>query len=610
MEYGTVKLTKQTTGGTPLSIPAFTGRDTTNFNYHISTDKEVGFNAYFVPDLETAKAQYEGSQQIDSYPGCFVEDMMSTGTQSCNNVEMGSGLFITVPLTDETEGTSSEITVKLQENFDGKQTISNVAPSQEAPIIPSAVQVTKFELLEPDMSADLEIALLDRKNFLTIPDTTLTQGINEFTIVGWIRPDFSEGSQELTIVSKQDSFKVFLTKHSFQQQDGRTVTVPNQTVNLSLYDGVKWFTTSGDTKIMEDWYYVAVVVDGSNATLYLDGMVENKLKLQEKMVLDTCSEKECFIDTKMSVSNKDIVVGAYAEVRMLPNQQGILVPDYRSFDNFSGLVSSIDVYSDAFTDKQISKLYMEEKKYYKKDGMSNSASITISSPALSDSECLDLAVESGLGGKLTGTTTLVCEFPFDVAIPLNSDILWLETLDDGPYHSIRSADDLFRTGLTSFASMSFYEPDFTHGVYDYFDEINKSLTGKIVIAKPLEYFPNVISTLPDKEYEKLTPIEISRYSLSQTCEPECIPDCEINNSCYEPFAVSVDLRKQVTWKNLDSFSHSVTSGTPEDGPDGVFDSGLISAIATFSHTFHNAGIYDYYCVYHPWMKGIVVVGEI
>ena len=242
--------------------------------------------------------------------------------------------------------------------------------------------------------------------------------------------------------------------------------------------------------------------------------------------------------------------------------------------------------------------------------MSNSPSITISSPALSDSECLDLAVERGLGGKLTGTTTLVCEFPFDVAIPLNSDILWLETLDDGPYHSIRSADDLFRTGLTSFASMSFYEPDFTHGVYDYFDEINKSLTGKIVIAKPLEYFPNVISTLPDKEYEKLTPIEISRYSLSQTCEPECIPDCEINNSCYEPFAVSVDLRKQVTWKNLDSFSHSVTSGTPEDGPDGVFDSGLISAIATFSHTFHNAGIYDYYCVYHPWMKGIVVVGEI
>jgi len=247
--------------------------------------------------------------------------------------------------------------------------------------------------------------------------------------------------------------------------------------------------------------------------------------------------------------------------------------------------------------------------------MSNSVSITeweALVATLSDSECLDLAVERGLQGKLTETTTLICKFPFDAVIPLNSSILWVEVLDGGPYHSIKSVDDLFRTGLTSFASMSFYEPDFTYGVYDYFDEMNESLTGKIIIAKPLEPFDNRISTLPDREYEKLAPIMISRDSLSHSRDVNgnSVPDCEIDNSCYEPFAVTVDVRKQVTWKNLDSFSHSVTSGTPEDGPDGVFDSGLIYAIGTFSHTFHNPGIYDYYCVYHPWMQGIVIVGEI
>ena len=316
----------------------------------------------------------------------------------------------------------------------------------------------------------------------------------------------------------------------------------------------------------------------------------------------------------MSTSDNSIIVGAYSEHRMLPNQQGILVPDYRTFNHFSGLVSSIETYGDAFTDKQISKLYMEDKNYYKKDIMSNSASITAESPALSDSECLDLAVESGLQGKLTETTTLVCKFPFNVVIPLNSDVLWVETLsfDDGPYHSIRSTDDLFRTGFTSSASMSFYEPDFTYGVYEYFDEINKSLTGKIVIAKPLEYFQNQITTLPDKEYEKLTPIEISRDSLSHSRDANGnnFPDCAVDNSCYEPFAVSIDVRKEVTWKNLDSFSHSVTSGTPEDGPDGVFDSGLISAIRYFTWQFHESGIYDYYCTLHPWMKGMIIVGEI
>ena len=74
--------------------------------------------------------------------------------------------------------------------------------------------------------------------------------------------------------------------------------------------------------------------------------------------------------------------------------------------------------------------------------------------------------------------------------------------------------------------------------------------------------------------------------------------------------MSVDVRKKVTWKNLDSYSHTVTSGTPEDGPDGVFDSGILANYRYFSHTFYEAGIYDYYCTLHPWMQGMVVVGEI
>ena len=178
----------------------------------------------------------------------------------------------------------------------------------------------------------------------------------------------------------------------------------------------------------------------------------------------------------------------------------------------------------------------------------------------------------------------------------------METLPSpgGPYHMMRSVDNLFAATHASFAIMDFNEPEFTYGVYEYVDDLNKLLTGKIIIAKPLEH-SSKISTLP-AEASALETINVSRGSAG--------PDCEIDNSCYEPFAVSVDLRKKVTWKNLDSFSHSVTSGTPEDGPDGVFDSGLISAIRTFSHVFDNTGIYDYYCVYHPWMKGMIVVGEI
>ena len=109
---------------------------------------------------------------------------------------------------------------------------------------------------------------------------------------------------------------------------------------------------------------------------------------------------------------------------------------------------------------------------------------------------------------------------------------------------------------------------------------------------------------------KLFPAEYNTREIINISRDSTSLDCVIDNSCYEPFAVSVDVRNKVTWKNLDSFSHTITSGTPEDGPDGVFDSGLLANYRYFSHTFYESGIYDYYCTFHPWMQGMIVVGEI
>jgi plastocyanin len=179
---------------------------------------------------------------------------------------------------------------------------------------------------------------------------------------------------------------------------------------------------------------------------------------------------------------------------------------------------------------------------------------------------------------------------------------------------IRSVDDLFTTSIASFAFMDFYEPEFSYGVYEYVDTLNESLTGKIIVAQPLTSYQ--FTDLGTGPYN-IEPIKITRHAADTACA--------INNSCYEPFAVSVDVRDEVIWKNIDSFSHSVTSGTPEDGPDGAFDSGLIPPMRYFSHTFSHTfsaagaednsswqgeGIYEYYCTFHPWMQGMVIVGEI
>ena len=83
--------------------------------------------------------------------------------------------------------------------------------------------------------------------------------------------------------------------------------------------------------------------------------------------------------------------------------------------------------------------------------------------------------------------------------------------------------------------------------------------------------------------------------------------CETTDECFVPANVTIAVGGEVTWTNDDTAAHTVTSGTVADGPDGVFDSGLLLPNAMFAHTFEDAGEYPYYCVVHPWMIGTVTV---
>ncbi|MCI4433458.1 MAG: PEFG-CTERM domain-containing protein, partial [Nitrosopumilus sp.] len=65
--------------------------------------------------------------------------------------------------------------------------------------------------------------------------------------------------------------------------------------------------------------------------------------------------------------------------------------------------------------------------------------------------------------------------------------------------------------------------------------------------------------------------------------------------------------RKIVWENQDSAAHTITSGTPNDGPDGFFDSGLINPREQFTITVKEYGEYNYFCMVHPWMKGTISV---
>jgi plastocyanin len=87
-----------------------------------------------------------------------------------------------------------------------------------------------------------------------------------------------------------------------------------------------------------------------------------------------------------------------------------------------------------------------------------------------------------------------------------------------------------------------------------------------------------------------------------------VPGCDETNECFLPYEETVAKGATVTWSNDDSAAHTVTSGTPTGGPDGLFDSSIFMAGNSFEFTFDDAGTYDYFCMVHPWMAGIINVG--
>ncbi|MEK6908125.1 MAG: plastocyanin/azurin family copper-binding protein [Thermoproteota archaeon] len=85
------------------------------------------------------------------------------------------------------------------------------------------------------------------------------------------------------------------------------------------------------------------------------------------------------------------------------------------------------------------------------------------------------------------------------------------------------------------------------------------------------------------------------------------PGCETSNACFSPASLTINAGDTVEWTNVDTAAHTVTSGSPADGPSGVFDSSLIMGGASFENTFDEAGSYDYFCMVHPWMVGNIQV---
>ncbi len=85
--------------------------------------------------------------------------------------------------------------------------------------------------------------------------------------------------------------------------------------------------------------------------------------------------------------------------------------------------------------------------------------------------------------------------------------------------------------------------------------------------------------------------------------------CSETNDCFSPSVVIIVPGGIVTWINEDDSKHSIISGSPVKGPDGVFESGILQSGDSFSYTFEEEGEYSYFSVNDLRKKGLVIVNS-
>ena len=80
------------------------------------------------------------------------------------------------------------------------------------------------------------------------------------------------------------------------------------------------------------------------------------------------------------------------------------------------------------------------------------------------------------------------------------------------------------------------------------------------------------------------------------------PKCADDDSCFDPYTITVGVGDTIVWTNSDTVLHTVT----EVG--GEFDGWLLPG-EEFAVTFDTPGTHIYGCMVHPWASGVVVVDQ-
>lgn len=213
---------------------------------------------------------------------------------------------------------------------------------------------------------------------------------------------------------------------------------------------------------------------------------------------------------------------------------------------------------------------------------------------------------SGTDSSVPSTCDAYSPNPTKLVAGVNNSVIFDNV--DTAVHTATAYDNSFDTGILSGGEESNSMVIEKLGENTYFCAVHPWMKGELIVL-PASGTTGVetttTTTATATNTQSVTSTSPSATSTTSGVVVSMVEGSGIDQSSPgllpETITVVIGVNSTVTWSNDDTSPHTVTDRS------GAFDSKNMNSGATFTFTFTTAGTYEYYCLYHPWMIGTVVV---
>ena len=223
---------------------------------------------------------------------------------------------------------------------------------------------------------------------------------------------------------------------------------------------------------------------------------------------------------------------------------------------------------------------------------------------------MNVTVENAMGSSTPGCEP-DCFLPSTVTIGVGGMVTFAN--NDSAAHTSTAgtpADGPSGVWDSSMVMMgaAYTTPALDAGEYPYFCMVHPWMEGLVIVSDDHGAATSEPEPEPEPQYVEAEDGNITRQTNTvENAQGSSTPGCEPN--CFIPATITINPGESVTFNNNDSAAHTSTSGTPADGPSGVWDSSMVMMGAAYTTPALSEGTYPYFCMVHPWMEGTVIVGE-